>query len=145
MSHRLRRAFVASTLLFLVLWPLAQHTLHRSHAVGAWKLFGLGVYCRPKLLLRLEVDVDGHPYDLARLHPETHAAFASLRVRTRELGMLASADDAACRLLHEEGARSVTVRRLQDELDAEGRIRTRRDAWIVADEVCSQPAYADAP
>lgn len=141
-GRRLRRAFVALTLLGLALWPPAQHTLHRTHAVGAWKLFGLGVYCRPKLDLRLELVADGRSVDLRRLRPETHAAFADLRARTRELGMLTSADDAACRLLHDEHAEVVEVRRVQDELGADGRVHTRRDVWRVEDEVCSQPAYA---
>ncbi len=141
-GHRLRRAFVVLTLVGLALWPPTQHLLHRTRALGAWKHFGLGVYCRPKLDLRLELAADGRPIDLRRLRPETHAAFADLRARTRELGMLASPDDAACRLMRDEAARVVEVRRTQDELGADGRVHTRHDVWHVEDEVCSQRAYA---
>ena len=141
--RRLRRVFVVLTLVGIALWPPVQHVLHRTHAVGAWKHFGLGVYCRPKLDQRLELWADGRTIDLRRLRPETHAAFADLRARTRELGMLTSADDAACRLMRDEDARVVEVRRTQDELGADGRIHTRRDVWRVEDEVCSRAAYAE--
>lgn len=141
-ARRLRRVFVAFTLIGLALWPPTQHALHRAHALGAWKHFGLGVYCRPKLDLRLELVADGRVIDLRRLRPETHATFAELRARTRELGMLTSADEAACRLMRDERARVVEVRRTQDELGPDGRIHTRRDVWRVEDEVCSQRAYA---
>jgi hypothetical protein len=142
-ARRLRRVFVALTLLGLALWPPTQHALHRTHALGAWKHFGLGVYCRPKLDLRLELVAEGRTIDPRRLRRETHAAFADLRARTRELGMLTSADDAACRLMRDEDARVVEVRRTQDELGADGRIHTRRDVWRVEDEVCSRAAYAE--
>jgi len=141
-GRRLRRAFVVLTLIGLALWPPTQHVLHRAHALGAWKHFGLGVYCRPKLDLRLELVADGRTIDLRRLRPETHAAFAELRARTRELGMLTSADEAACRLMRDEDAQVVEVRRTQDELGADGRVHPRHDVWRVEDEVCSQRAYA---
>ncbi|MCB9625589.1 MAG: hypothetical protein H6723_19905 [Sandaracinus sp.] len=139
----MKRLFVRGTLALLVLWPLTQHVLHRTHAVGAWKLFGLGVYCRPKLPVRLEVEVDGAPWDLRGATSTTHEALVALRERTRELGTLASATEAGCRVRRDEAAGEVAIVRVEDRLDGDGRIRTRRDTWRVDAELCA--AYTSEP
>lgn len=134
----MKRAFVVLSLALLALWPATQHALFHSHAVGAWKLFGLGVYCRPKLDLRFELTVDGRAVDLRTLSPRTREAFVALHGRTRDLGMLASPRAAACSLLRDEDATRARIVRAEEILQPDGTIRTRRDTWIFEGELCSR-------
>ncbi|HJL18949.1 MAG TPA: hypothetical protein RMH99_25025 [Sandaracinaceae bacterium LLY-WYZ-13_1] len=134
---RWRRAFAAATLLALLVWPPVQHVLHREMRVSSWKLFGLGVYSRPKLTLRFELTADGTPVDLRTLSPASHEALVDLRDRTRDLGLLVDPAPAACTLARARDAATVTVTRIEHDLGADGHIRRHVHRWTVNRRACS--------
>jgi hypothetical protein len=132
----LRRAFVAATLAALLLWPPVQHLLHRELRVSAWKLLGLGVYCRPKLTLAIEPTADGAPVDPAALSPATRDALDALAHDTDLLGLLVDPKPAACALAAERDAGTVTLTRVEHALGADGVIRRRVHRWTVHRRTC---------
>lgn len=130
-SSTTRRAKLAwFVLACLLAWPPTQHILHRTYRVSPWKLLGLGVYCRPKLTIELEVRIDGHAEDTRGLGID--APLSRLRQSTRTWGVLANPDEVGCALLqlHPDAAQLDITRRERD-LSASGWIRENRYTWHV--------------
>ena len=133
---RLRRGFMGLTLGFLLLWPPVQHGLHHAFRVSAWRLFGLGVYARPKLDVSLEVHADGEVVELRSITPPAHDALVRLLDRSRELGTLADPTEAGCRVARERAAQTVVIRRFEHDLGADGLVRPHVREWTVRRGAC---------
>ncbi len=120
----------------LLVWPPAQHMLHRAYRISPWKLLGLGVYCRPKLTLALEVRIDGNIQDMRGVGVD--ASLSRLHDSTRVWGVLARPEEAGCAILEALHPASgwVAITRSERDLTAAGWIREDRYTWHVNHRHC---------
>lgn len=125
-----------AVLAFLLVWPPVQHMLHRTYRISPWKLLGLGVYCRPKLTLELEVRIDGNIQDMRGVGVD--APLLRLRESTRVWGVLARPEEAGCAILEALHPASgwVAITRSERDLSASGWIREDRYSWHVNQRHC---------
>ena len=136
-TRQSRRTKLAWTVLaFLLVWPPVQHSLHRAYRISPWKLLGLGVYCRPKLTLELEVRIDGNIQNMRGVGVD--APLLRLRDSTRVWGVLAEPDEAGCAILSALHPASgwVAITRRERDLSASGWIREERYTWHVNQRHC---------
>ena len=104
MTFTLKRTLVYTALAALTVWPAVHIWLVKSYGVSAWKLGGWGMYAAPRpKFVGLEVfyrEPGMREYQRLRQAGEpVTAASRSFIERYRWLGMLASPDDFARRLL----------------------------------------------
>lgn len=120
----------------LLVWPPVQHILHRTYRVSPWKLLGLGVYCRPKLTIELEVRIDGRSEEMRGRGID--AELSRLRQSARTWGVLANPNEVGCALLllHPDAAQ-VDITRSERDLSASGWIREDRYTWHVNQRHCA--------
>ena len=137
---RTPRAMLAWVVLaLLLLWPPVQHMLHRTYRISPWKYLGLGVYCRPKLAIQLEVRADGQLHEMRGLGID--GPLSRLLASTRAWGVLADPTEAGCAILEalHPTSGSVEITRSERDLSATGWIREERFTWRVTAQHCEPP------
>jgi hypothetical protein len=106
-------------LALLALWPIVQHVLVRAYRVSRWELGAYGMYARPDIDVRIELD------------PPVEADTTELASRSRMIGELADAEPRAREIMEAHALHELTILRTWRSLEADGRLHsfTKRERF----------------